>query len=224
MSNINTKICYIVAACKELCDDIKFSPKKEDIVIAADGGYDILEKTSVKPDILIGDFDSIEKLPERENIIKHPKEKDDTDTFLAYKLAYNKGYRNFVIIGGLGGRIDHTYANFQLLLNIARSDSRGFLIGNNSIITTIYNSKLSFSHNHKGTISVFAQGDIAENVDIKGFKYFAENIVLKPDFPLGISNEFVGERSYISVEKGSLLINWNEKTEAFLSHIEDFLI
>jgi thiamine pyrophosphokinase len=125
------------------------------LLIAADGGYDFLKKSSLEADILIGDFDSIKVLPNHHKIIKHPVEKDDTDTFLAYKTAYDIGYRNFIIYGGIGGRLDHTMANLQLLANIAQSGGRGFLLGDNCVVTAIKDCEISFSEKMKGTISVF---------------------------------------------------------------------
>ena len=217
-------ICYIFAACKENTEKINISLSKNDIVIAADGGYDILKEKNLIPDIVIGDFDSLVGNLTHENVIRHPVEKDETDTFLAVKLAFNKGYKNFLIFGGVGGRIDHTIANIQTLLWVAKRGGRAFLIGNDTVITTIFNKKLAFSADFKGKISVFAQGGIASGVKISGFKYCAEEIVLNPEFSLGVSNEFVGERAEISVKDGALLIAWEEKLESFLDEIEDYLI
>lgn len=218
------RICYIIAACKDYSDDILFTPEKDDIVIAADGGYNILKEKDIHADILLGDFDSIQELPDHNNIIRHPVQKDDTDTFLAYKLGWEKGYRNFIIFGGVGGRIDHTYANIQTLLNIAKNGGRAFLIGDNTIMTTIYNSDLIFPDDFSGNISVFAQGGIAQNVTINGLKYCANSINLMPDVPLGVSNEFIEKRAEVSVDNGALLIVWNETVQSFLENIDNFII
>ena len=216
-------ICYIAAACRENSDNIFLNPQKTDIVIAADGGYEILKEKGICPDILLGDFDSIENLPDHENIIKHPVEKDDTDTMLACKLGFEKNYSNFVIYGGVGGRIDHTLANVQTLLWVAKRGGRAFLMGDNVVMSTIHNQKMVFPSGYSGKISVFAQGNTAKGVKISGFKYFAENIDLTPDFPLGVSNEFVGERAEISVKNGTLLIVWEQKSEDFIKKIDGFI-
>jgi len=222
MSVIENKICYIVAACRDFCDGISFSPDENDIVIAADGGYDILKCMGIEPNILLGDFDSISQIPSHKNVIKHPVEKDDTDTYLAYKLGWEKGYRNFVIIGGIGGRLDHTVANLQTIANIAHQGGRGFLVGNDAIITSISNSRICFSDEFYGNISVFAQGGIAENVSICGLKYCVDNISLKPDVPLGVSNEFIGKRAEISVKNGTLMLIW--QIDSLTLNIKSFLI
>ena len=124
---------------------------------------------------------------------------------------------------GIGGRIDHTIANIQMLLWAAKRGGRAFLIGDNSIITTIYNKKIAFSSDFKGKISVFAQGNIGSGVKISGLKYNAGDISLTPEFPLGVSNEFIGDRAEISVEDGALLITWEETLDDFIKN-KEFLI
>ena len=217
-------ICYIIGACSEFLDGFSIKPKENDFIIAADGGYDILKKHNIKPDILLGDFDSITDIPEHINLIRHPVKKDDTDTFLAYKTAFSKGYKNFVILGGVGGRFDHTAANIQTLLNMAKNGGRGFLLGKNSVMTTIFNSSIEFSPKSNGSLGIFAQGGNAYNVTISGLKYKADNITLESDTPMGVSNEFIGERATISVENGSLFIVWDENLSDFLSCVNDFCI
>lgn len=210
-------ICYIIAACKDFAEKIEFSPGKNDFVIAADGGYDILTETQIIPDILLGDFDSIENVPDHKEIIKHPSEKDDTDTFLAYKLGFEKGYRNFIIFGGIGGRIDHTIANIRTLSDIAENGGRGFLIGNDAVLTVI-KDKIMFPKNSNGYISIFSnQKDTV--VTEKGLKYTLKNTPFSPSTTLGTSNEFVGERAEILVKAGSLLVVWYENQENFLKNI-----
>ena len=130
-------ICYIIAACKEQLNKISIPSNDNNLIIAADGGYDILKELSIAPDIVLGDFDSIDNIPNHKNLIKHPAEKDDTDTLLSFKLGLKNGYKNFVIYGGTGGRFDHTIANVRTLSEIADNDARGFLVGNGTIITVI---------------------------------------------------------------------------------------
>ena len=151
---------------------------------------------------------------------KSPIEKDDTDSFLAYKLGFEKGYRDFIIFGGIGGRFDHTLANVQMLCHMAKNDARGFLAGENTIITAIHNSKLSLPSTNTGKIGVFAHSSTARGVDISGLKYTLDKGEISPDFPLGVSNEFVGENARISVTDGTLIIVWYESILEFLNKIE----
>ena len=111
-------ICYIVGACQpgELC----LAPGRPAFVIAADQGLRYLEEAGITPDLIVGDFDSLGIVPQGANVVRHPVEKDDTDMMLAVKTGLARGYRTFVLYGGLGGRLDHTYANFQTLTYLAR--------------------------------------------------------------------------------------------------------
>lgn len=212
-------ICYIAgASCKD--ENISFSKNSDDFVIAADGGYDMLEKSGIKPDVVIGDFDSVSAPVKHKCVIKHPVEKDDTDSFLAYKLGYDKGYRTFVIYGGVGGRMDHTVANMQMLCNMAKNGARGFLVGENTVITAICNSKISFSAGNSGKLGVFAHGAEANGVSISGVKYTLDNGTVTPDFPIGVSNEFTGRCAEISVSDGTLLIIWYENEKDFTKRIK----
>ncbi len=215
-------ICYIVGASSE-SSDISFNIKTSDIVIAADGGYDLLKKANIEADVLIGDFDSVASSLNHSCIIKHPVEKDDTDSFLAYKLGYEKGYRTFVIYGGTGGRTDHTIANIQMLSHMAKNDARGFLIGENTIITAIHNAKISFTGENNGKLGVFAHGNAANGVNIRGVKYTLEDGHISPDFPIGVSNEFIGTNATISVSDGTLILIWYENEKEFLKKINIYL-
>jgi len=215
-------ICYIIAACKDNFTKFNLSTNESDFVIAADGGYDLLKDMSVIPDILIGDLDSIGEVPDNIDIIKFPSEKDDTDTFLAYKLGYEKGYRTFVIFGGIGGRIDHTLANIKTIETISDNNGRGFLIGNNTILTSICDC-IEFPKGCEGYISVFSNRTISNGVTIKGLKYTISNTDFSSSTTLGTSNEFIGKRAEISVTNGNLLITWNQDTDSFIKNINTYL-
>lgn len=183
-------------------------PEKEDLIIGADAGYLHLKKIGIEPDILLGDFDSMD-LPEDKEVLVYPVMKDDTDTMLAIKLGFEKGYKEFVIFGGLGGkRTDHTVANIQSLAYIAEHGGKGTLVGNNEFFTVIKESELTLDKKVKG-FSVFAYGGKAEGVSIVGSLYDVENAELTPFFPLGVSNKPNSATVKISVEKGYLLIVYN---------------
>lgn len=200
--------CYIFGAMP--IDTFDFKINKDDIVIAADAGILNAEKFNITPDFIIGDFDSLGYTPTDSSTIVHPVEKDDTDTMLAVKLGLSKGYKNFRIFGGIGGRLDHTYANIQTAAYIAENDGNAQFFGNEENLTILKNSQISFPKDSKGNISVFAL-DECENVTIKGTYYELENGSLSADFPLGVSNKFNNMDVTISVGKGKLLIIWERQ-------------
>ncbi len=210
---MNKGICYIIGAAP-FCLPQNFEKRENDIIICADGGLSTLEKFSVLPDVCVGDFDSLGYVPEKENTVVFNKEKDETDTFLAYLEGKKLGFDKFVIFGGIGGnRPEHTFANLQLLSYMAKRGERGFLIGEDTIITAISDGKIKFPETNRGYISVFCFGDNADGVNIKGLKYECTDGSLKNDFPLGVSNEFTGKQAEISVKKGVLTILWHENAE-----------
>lgn len=200
--------CYIFGALP--VDTFNFEISENDLVIAADSGVINTQKFNIEPDYIIGDFDSLGYTPADNNTIIHPIEKDDTDTMLAVKLGFEKGYNNFRIFGCIGGRLDHTFANIQTAAYIAENYGNSIFYGNEENFTVIKNNKISFQKENKGNISIFALED-CENVNIKGTYYELENGKLSTHFPLGTSNKFNNNEVSISVEDGELLIVWERQ-------------
>ena len=195
--------CYIIGA-GEYFDSP--SPKKNDLVICADGGYTSAISHGVRCDLLIGDLDSLEEAPVDVELLRHPVEKNDTDTRLAYLEGLARGYRNFAIYGGTGGLLDHTLANLSLLCEIAEGGCGAMLYGDGYVIESLHNGSCIFSGAPPRRVSIFAFGGAAFGVSIKGLKYEADNITLSPSYALGVSNSFVGKEVQISVKDGTLLI------------------
>lgn len=201
-------ICYIVGAMAKSLPEIS---RENSFVIAADAGYKALQSVNIKPDLVVGDFDSLGHVPRGENIVRHPVMKDDTDMMLAVKLGLERGFKCFHIYGGMGGRIDHTIANIQTLAYIANKGASAFLFGDGEIMTVIKNGAVRFDEGSEGTVSAFGIGGNAKGVYESGLLYNLENAELAPDFPLGVSNEFTGESAEIRVENGMLLVVWTDK-------------
>ena len=198
------KTCYIFGAAKCTLDG--FLKKNGDLIIAADGGYATLKKLNIKPDLVVGDFDSLGTVPKDESIIKHPIKKNDTDTLLAVKIGLEKGFKEFVIYGAVDGRLDHTIASLQTAAFIAENGGRAYICDSTHTITVIKNSSISFKKKSSGIVSLFALSGIAEGVTIDGLLYTLNDARLTPDFPLGVSNEFIDKESTISVKDGVLTI------------------
>ena len=192
---MNTGICYLYGAGTYYSDEIAV-PGNEDMVIAADGGYDFLKKHNIIPDILLGDFDSLSSSDYITNaednhipVLSFPKDKDYTDMYLAAEEGMKHGYKTFHIYGGCGGR-------------------SGWLFANNSVLTMINDSSLNLTKDKlsSGYISVLSYSDVSYGVTISGLKYETDNITMTNSMVLGTSNEFIGKDCSISVQKGTLLI------------------
>ena len=204
---VREKICWIVGAGS--FDGLLDRPQEGDLVIAADGGYTYLKALGIEPDVLLGDFDSLKKVPEHEHLLRHSPIKDDTDMALAAAYAQEQGYHTFYLYGGLGGRLDHTMGNFQLLTGISKAGDIAYLIGEGQIITAITGERISFSEVATGMISVFSMDTVANGIWEHNLKYQLRDAQMTNDRTLGVSNEFIGEKSSIEVHQGTLLILWD---------------
>lgn len=193
-------------------EDIKNQIDEETLVVAVDGGLTICRLLNIYPDMIIGDFDSasdddklfIEKSIDIQ-IVKLPKEKDDTDTIAAVRRALEYGCKEFLLYGAAGGRIDHYFANIQTLLLIKHNGANGIIKADDSELFVIENESVTLTKRDKGTVSLLVLGDRAEEVSIQGLYYEVDKVLLTNDFPIGVSNEFCGKEATISVQNGALL-------------------
>ncbi len=179
------------------------------LIIAADGGLRHLQSLSIRPDVILGDFDSLGYIPAGANVF--PVEKDDTDAMLAIRHGLSQGCREFVLYGCMGGaRPDHTVANYQALRFLAEHGARGYLAGAAHLVTVAKDETLVFPETAQGTVSAFCMGERAR-VSLMGLQYPLPDGVLTGDFPLGASNHFVGQPAHITVREGCLLLFWERR-------------
>lgn len=199
------KPCIIF--CAAGFDGLLFPIPENALVIAADGGLRHTDALGLRPDVILGDFDSLGYVPEDSRV--YPVEKDDTDAMLAVRVGLEAGCERFLLYGAMDGpRLDHTMANFQTLGYLASHGARGWLIGRDYIATVLSEESLEFSGDAAGILSLFCMGASAE-VTIRGLKYCLDHGRLTPDFPLGVSNHFVGTDARITVHHGQVLALWD---------------
>lgn len=216
----NTKKCILVGA-----GDLNISQipvQEQDYVIAVDGGILYCSILGMEPNLWIGDFDSVgeeqkqavEQIAEScpQKVVRLQPEKDDTDMLAAIRKGLESGYTEFHIYGGMGGRVEHTFANIQCLAFLRKQGARGYLMDGTGMITVIENETISFQESLEGYLSVFALGTKAEGVTITGMKYPLTQATIQNAYPIGVSNEFIGEKSSICVEDGQLvlMLTWAE--------------
>ena len=199
-----------VIFCAAEFDELLEPLSPADYLLAADGGLRHLNQLNLKPQGILGDFDSLGYTPQGAEVF--PVEKDDTDAMLAARKGLELGWREFLFYGALDGpRLDHTVANFQALQYLADHGARGALVGLDQIVTLVKDGQVEFQAQFDGYLSVFCMGADAKGVKIRGLHYETENAVLTAGFPLGVSNRFVGKKAEVSVEEGSLLLIWERK-------------
>lgn len=180
-------------------------------MICADGGYKYAEREGIIPKVIIGDFDSIDgsinlSSSNLLNVVCLPTEKDDTDTMFSLKYGIEKGFNDFVIVGGFGGRLDHTYANIQTLAYGCLNGKRVIMQDKKNTLFMISNSSITLYEKQNSLLSVFAYSNKCSNVTLEGVKYILLNAELTNTFPLGVSNEILSEKAVISCGNGMLLV------------------
>ena len=177
----------------------------EDLVVCADGGYEHCINLGFKPDIVIGDFDSNRQdIPAEVEKIKYPREKDFTDTHMAVTYALEAGYREFYLLGCLGGRLDHTLANLALLKYLDEQGASGILLDEKNKVTLIAKKSTLFGKKDS-TVSLLPLFQTADGIETKGLYYPLHNGKLTYGISMGISNVFLSDTAEVSVKKGALL-------------------
>ncbi|TCL58424.1 thiamine pyrophosphokinase [Kineothrix alysoides] len=195
---------------------IEIDKKEGDFCIAVDGGYLYCKLIGLAVDLLIGDMDSIDenirpeieamKEESPEKVIVLNPEKDDTDSLAALRIGMEKGYKDFRIYGAMGGRVEHTIANIQCLSFLKNNGRKAYIMDANVMMTVIKNESIKFDKGMDGFLSLFSLGEKARGVTIEGMKYPLKEATVTNDYPIGISNEFIGEECVITVEEGMLLL------------------
>ena len=188
--------------------------REGDFFVFCDGGLAHAGGLCVKPDIIAGDFDSCKAsdLAEYEGstghpeIIKLPREKDDTDTMYAVRLAVERGFDDFLFLGAMGARFDHALANVSVLLFLDGLGIKALLVDDYSEMQIAGEKPLYIKDNCSYFSVMTIEGNVS-GVNIKNAKYPLENASLSADFQLGISNEVLpGKTAEVSVEHGRLLV------------------
>ena len=185
--------------------------KKNDFIICADGGLKFAKKLGLKPDLLIGDFDSlgrkeilgIEKNGTR--VLKFPAEKDKTDTQLALEYALSNGAREIIMLGSLGGRTDHMLANIHLLKMGTDKNVDIKLIDEFNEIRLIKKT-ITFKAKKRETLSLIPFSNKVAGIYTKGLKYALKNGEMVLGNPYGVSNVAVSAKVKIKIRSGLLLV------------------
>lgn len=188
--------------------------KKFDIIIAVDNGVKILNELNIKPNHIVGDFDTVNKeildLYKKDTSIKIHRFnpiKDNTDTDIAIRLAVELHSDEIVMIGGIGTRIDHVLGNIQVLKYALDNKVKCKIIDENNEIQLINKTTiLNKSENDKKYISLIPLTEKVENINLKGFKYELKNGELTIGSSLGISNEILKEQAIIEFDNGILVM------------------
>ena len=178
----------------------------DDYVIFCDSGLKHLENLQVQPSLIVGDFDSHENPHLDVETIVLPCEKDDTDTVYAVKEALKRGYDNFLLIGVVGARLDHTLGNVSILLYLDSLGKKGCIIDDYSEMEIVSNEPVSVCDDYS-FFSLLNISGCAKGITITGAKYPLVDGEISCEYQYGVSNEVLpGQVAVVSVKEGKLLL------------------
>ena len=178
----------------------------DDFVIACDCGLRHMASLGIKPDLIVGDFDSYENPRADVETIVLPREKDDTDTFFAAKEALKRGFDDFLLLGVVGERLDHTLANLSILLYLDARGKRAVILDDRSEME-IVSGKPTFISDRYAYFSLLNITGVAEGVTIRRAKFPLENGAITCEYQYAVSNETLpGQTAEVSLTRGKLLL------------------
>jgi len=180
--------------------------REDDYVIFCDSGLKHLEQLQAKPGLIVGDFDSHENPNMDVETIVLPREKDDTDTVYAVKEAVKRGFDDFLLIGVIGARLDHTLGNVSILLYLDSLGKKGRIIDDYSEMEIVSHQPV-YIHDEYPFFSLLNITGLAKGITITGAKYPLEDAEISCEYQYGISNEVLpGQKAAVSVKEGRLLL------------------
>ena len=180
--------------------------RADDYVIFCDSGLKHLENLQVQPSLIVGDFDSHENPHLDVETIVLPCEKDDTDTVFATKEAIKRGFDDFLLIGVIGARLDHTLGNVSILLYLDSLGKKGCIIDDYSEMVIVSNKPVSISDQYS-FFSLLNLTGCAKGITITGAKYPLADAEISCEYQYGVSNEVLpGETATVYVKYGKLLL------------------
>lgn len=200
--------CVIISGSPDTnVEEIKSLCTSDDFIVCADSGYSFAKKAGLTPNLIIGDFDSLkEELPQNTEVVKLNTHKDDTDTEHCVMECIRRGYKDFLLLGSIGGRTDHTFTNIATLAFLSEYNYNGIARNNGEEIRILKEGSYEMN-NKKGLIfSVFPYGCESVNVTYKGAEYMLNNKTLTYNVSRGISNVFVDDEAEITINRGRAIL------------------
>lgn len=200
--------CVIISGSPDTnVEEIKSLCTSDDFIVCADSGYSFAKKAGLTPNLIIGDFDSLkEELPQNTEVVNLNTHKDDTDTEHCVMECIRRGYKDFLLLGSIGGRTDHTFANIATLAFLSEYNYNGIARNNGEEIRILKEGSYEMN-NKKGLIfSVFPYGCESVNVTYKGAEYMLNNKTLTYNVSRGISNVFVDDEAEITINRGRAIL------------------
>lgn len=180
--------------------------RDDDFYIFCDSGLRHMEPLGIQANLIVGDFDSHPNPHSDAETIILPCEKDDTDTVFAVKEAIKRGFDDFLLIGVVGARLDHTLGNVSILTMLHLHGKTAKIIDDYSEMEIVSNEPVFISDTY-AYFSLLNISGTAKGVTIEKAKYPLENAEITCDYQYGISNEVLpGKQAKVAVREGMVLL------------------
>lgn len=187
-------------------DTIRKYLKKDDFNILCDSGLRHQKDLGVTPHLIVGDFDSHPNPHSEVETIVLPCEKDDTDTVFAVKEAVRRRFEDFLLIGVIGARLDHTLGNISILLMLDSIGKKAKIVDDYSEMEIISKDP-AYIDDCFAYFSLLNISGTARGITIDNAKYPLENAEITCEYQYGISNEALpGRKAAICIREGKLLL------------------
>lgn len=135
-----------------------------------------------------------------------PPEKDMTDAEAAIDIASQLGFAHIDVLGGFGGRLDHTLGNVALLAKYVDSPIHLKIFDGINSVTMVGPGMHTVAHEGYTYLGILPYGGCARGVSLSGMKYSVQDIELSDSCTLGVSNEITHACATVSCEEGYLLL------------------
>ena len=183
-----------------------------DLLLCADGGYDAALRAGLKPDLVIGDFDSMPRDHVRNTpVVTLPVHKDDTDMVVCLREGRQRGYRHFRLAGCLGGRFDHSLSNLQCLYDCALRGEEAWMCDGQNRVRILLPGEYPLERLPGCKLSLLAWTPEAMGIELTGTLWPLHQATLSNRYPLGCSNEITDEEALLSFEAGALVVVYSRE-------------
>lgn len=198
--------CIIIAPLYQGEERAWLEPQPGDLTICADAGYKAALVHGLKPDLTIGDFDSMQGDSADGEVIRLPVYKDDTDMVVCLREGRQRGYREFILAGCLGGRFDHTLACLQCAADGAERGEQVWLCDAQNRVTVLAPGRYTLPQMEGRRLSLLAFTPEVKGVCVRGTLWELNDAVLTSRYPLGCSNEWTAEAAELSFTEGLMVV------------------
>lgn len=203
------KRAFIYTGGKIFPPRISERPGEGDLILSADAGYLNAKSLGVTPQIAVGDFDTMDASEVEESVerISVPAEKDESDTRLAVGIALARGANDITIVGGLGGRLDHTLSNLSLLEELEGRGVHARITDGCNRIRLLKDGGALIPRSEFSYLSLIPLSDKVKGVTVEGCKYPLKKATLtRTNASFSLSNEIVGNCALVEARRGSVWI------------------